>query len=87
MYDIDFILYHRKEARCKLIGIPVGDWLVLNLLAKGASTRCKTRSMSAHVAKHINMHQVELGKFWHLKELGLKYVHKCTDGQIKIHYL
>ena len=72
IYEIDFLLYNIQDIGCKLIGIPVGDWLVLNLLPKGTSY-CKTRSISVNVPKHVNMHQKELGKFWHLKELALRY--------------
>lgn len=74
VYEINFVLRTRKNVGCKLIGIPVGDWMVLNLLPKGASSRCKTRAITVHVLKYVNMHQKTLGKFWHLKELALKYL-------------
>ncbi|XP_058791896.1 uncharacterized protein LOC131664637 [Phymastichus coffea] len=75
-YEIKFILGHRKQAQCKLIGIPMGDWIILNLMARGASKKCNTRSMTVHVDKHINLCLKELGKFWHMKELGLNFKNK-----------
>ena len=72
IYEIDFVLYKRVSVGCKLIGIPIGDWIILNLLAKGASNRCKTRSITVNVPKHVNVYKKELNQFWHLKELALR---------------
>lgn len=74
IYEIDFLLSVLKNNMvvCKLIGIPTGDWLLLNLIPKGASPACKTRSTTVNVVKYVNLHQKELGKFWHLKELANK---------------
>ncbi|KAJ8680017.1 hypothetical protein QAD02_015804 [Eretmocerus hayati] len=72
-YQIRFLLHKCREIACKLIGIPVGDWMVLNLLPARAGSRCATRCISVNVAKYVNMHQKELQKFWHLKELSLMY--------------
>lgn len=72
IYVIEFILYKRKEVRLKLIGIPIGDYIVLNLTFVGKSRLCKTRAMTANVAKYINLFQNNLGKFWNIKELALQ---------------
>ncbi|XP_011502806.1 PREDICTED: uncharacterized protein LOC105366171 isoform X2 [Ceratosolen solmsi marchali] len=73
IYEIYFLLYKRKDIECKLIGIPIGDWLVLNLLLKGSSSNCRTRSATVNVLKYVNLHQKELGRFWHVKELALSF--------------
>jgi hypothetical protein len=74
IYEINFLLYKRKEIECKLIGIPIGNWLVLNLLLRGSNSNCRTRSTTVHVLKYVNLNQKELGKFWHVKELALRYI-------------
>lgn len=71
-YEIKFILYNKKEIKLKLVGIPIGDWIVLNLTFLGESRLCKTRAMTANVVKHVNLHQKNLGKLWNLKELALE---------------
>ncbi|XP_014206188.1 uncharacterized protein LOC106637781 [Copidosoma floridanum] len=75
IYYIAFRLSVPKDCGviCQLVGIPTGDWMVLNLLPKGASRACKTRSTTVNVAKYVNLHQKLLGKFWHLKELAYKF--------------
>lgn len=72
IYEITFILYNKKEIRLKLIGIPIGDYIVLNLTFVGKSRLCKTRAMTANVANHVNLIQKNLGKFWNIKKLAMQ---------------
>ncbi|XP_014220569.1 uncharacterized protein LOC106648311 [Trichogramma pretiosum] len=72
-YKIDFILYHTKEVTCSIIAIILGDWMLINLVPKGTTTRCKTRTMSIQVPKYVNLFNRDLGIYWHLKELSMRF--------------
>lgn len=71
-YEVDFLQHTRSDVGMRLIGIPMGDWMVLNLMSKEGCRSIKTRSAAVNVTKYVNMHNKELGKFWNLKELALK---------------
>ena len=71
-YELNFTHFKYPEIKCKLIGIPSGDWMILNLLAKGNNTECKAKSLNVVVSKYVNVHGQQLNKFWNLKELALR---------------
>ncbi|OXU16342.1 hypothetical protein TSAR_003003 [Trichomalopsis sarcophagae] len=72
-YKVDFLQFKRTNVGIRLIAIAMGDWIVVNLMSKEDYINIKTRSIAVNVTKYVNMHNKELGKFWHLKDLAMKF--------------